>query len=278
MAKGPPARFVEEYHGPIEDFGNYSESEEEEHAREQQPPEARAKVRAPAHAPAGAGEAKDQDAGDEEHERARPAGKPPRPGFGRQAHRPAQGQGAAPPSAQGRAGKPQVTEERLAQLAKARERALEVRRERGELRRKEKALKQLALEARRKRLSDMEKKLGRELAGYAPMENPPVLLDPSAQAEKKSKKRQILIVPSSPADSDADSEDEGGVPQVAPKKPKVVPPVKPVYQQATEELKREEEKAALGAYRQRVDEAKRQLLMQAVFGGGSGVLPTAGTV
>lgn len=124
----------------------------------------------------------------------------------------------------------------------------------------------------------MEKKLGRELAGYAPMENPPVLLDPSAQAEKKSKKRQILIVPSSPADSDADSEDEGGVPQVAPKKPKVVPPVKPVYQQATEELKREEEKAALGAYRQRVDEAKRQLLMQAVFGGGSGVLPTAGTV
>lgn len=128
----------------------------------------------------------------------------------------------------------------------------------------------------------MEKKLGRELAGYTPGHGyAPTVEAPvpqEEQAEKKPKKRQVLIAPSSPAESEDDYEDEPVVPQVAVKKPRFAPILKPVVQQAAEELKREEDKAALGIYRQRVDEAKRQLLMQAVFGGGGGVIPTGASM
>lgn len=266
-ASSLPPRFIER---TCDEATTYASGEDEDTAldsaadepwEQQQPPEARPTKRSrPEHA--SSAKQGEEDACDEEHEREGPARQQAGSKLGREEDwQASRYKGPTPSSAQGGARKPQVSQERLDQLAKARERALQVRRERGELRRKEKALKELAFEARRKRLNDLEERLGRELSGHTKTV-------PSATpiADTKAKKKQFTL-----AEADTPSE-VPTAPEQAPvsavDKPARVAPVavKPINQQAADELRREEELAAMNLYRQRVDEAKRQMLMQAMFG------------
>lgn len=202
-----------------------------------------------------------EDACDEEHGGQGQEGQQAGSRIGREEDRPTKGKGSRSAPAQGGVRKPQVSQERLRQLSEARARALEVRKERGELRRREKQAKEAAFEARRQRLIELERKLARETGARKRSASPEPADTPSLPSpDRPTKKSLSEPVPpvSAPAVSDC-------VDQCAPE-PVARQPLKPPHEQATEELRKEQDMAAMLLYRQKVEEAKRKLLMQACFG------------